>query len=125
MFGLQMLIGYGATETSPVISLVRLHSPHEKAISTVGTNIGHVESKVVDGDGNTLPVNTQGELCSRGFHVMKGYWEDPDKTAEAIDQEGWYHTGDLACMDEEGYIQITGRIKDMIIRGGENVYPAE
>jgi fatty-acyl-CoA synthase len=95
-------------------------------VSTVGRVLPHVESKIVDPEtGETVPRGTPGEYCTRGPHVMLGYWNDPERTAEAIDADGWMHSGDLATMDDEGYVNIVGRIKDMIIRGGENVYPRE
>jgi fatty-acyl-CoA synthase len=99
--------------------------PLDKRVSTVGRVHPHVEVKVVDADGRTVPAGERGELCTRGYSVMKGYWDEPEKTAEAIDEEGWMHTGDLATIDAEGYCNIVGRVKDMIIRGGENVYPRE
>jgi fatty-acyl-CoA synthase len=91
----------------------------------VGRIHPHVEVKVIDADGRTVARGTAGELCTRGYSVMRGYWDEPQRTAEAIDREGWMHTGDLAVLDEEGYCNIVGRVKDMIIRGGENVYPRE
>jgi len=120
-----MMIAYGATELSPVCTSLFPDSPEEKLLTTVGKSVGHVENKVIDSNGDVVPVNTSGELCTRGFGVMKGYWQDPEKTNKAIDVEGWYHTGDIGVMDEDGYVQVTGRIKDMIIRGGENLYPTE
>ena len=99
--------------------------PLEERVTTVGRIHPHAEGKVVGPDGAILPVGQQGEYCSRGYAVMLGYWEDPERTAEAIDADGWMHSGDLATMDERGYVRITGRIKDMIIRGGENIYPRE
>ena len=122
----EVTICYGMTETSPVSTQTRADDSLERRVSTVGRVHPHLEVKVVDPDtGGTVPRGTQGELCTRGYSVMLGYWEAPDKTAEAIDAEGWMHTGDLAVMDDEGYLNITGRIKDMVIRGGENVYPRE
>jgi len=119
-------IAYGQTEASPVISQTRPSDPMEKRISTVGRVHEHVEVKIVDTTtGEEVPAGTQGELCTRGYHVMAGYYKMPEQTALTIDQDGWLHTGDLAAMDEEGYVKITGRLKDMIIRGGENVYPRE
>jgi fatty-acyl-CoA synthase len=121
----EVTIAYGMTETSPVSFQSHVDDPTEKRVSTVGRIHPHVEVKVVDAEGATVPVGGRGELCTRGYSVMKGYWEDDDKTAEAIDREGWMHTGDLATIDADGYCNIVGRVKDMVIRGGENVYPRE
>ncbi|MDT7708100.1 MAG: fatty-acyl-CoA synthase [Pseudonocardiales bacterium] len=122
----EVAICYGMTETSPVSTQTRADDPVERRVSTVGRVHPHLEVQVVDpATGLTLPRGTPGELCTRGYSVMLGYWDQPDKTAEAVDPEGWMHTGDLAVMDDEGYLSITGRIKDMVIRGGENVYPRE
>ncbi|QYN23370.1 AMP-binding protein [Amycolatopsis sp. DSM 110486] len=122
----EVSICYGMTETSPVSTQTRADDSVERRVSTVGRVGPHLESKVVDPEtGLTLPRGVPGELCTRGYSVMLGYWEQPDKTAEAIDAARWMHTGDLAVMDEAGYLNITGRIKDMVIRGGENVYPRE
>ncbi|WP_406638908.1 AMP-binding protein [Amycolatopsis sp. WGS_07] len=122
----EVSICYGMTETSPVSTQTRADDSVERRVSTVGRVGPHLESKVVDPDtGLTVPRGTPGELCTRGYSVMLGYWEEPEKTAEAIDAARWMHTGDLAIMDDEGYINITGRIKDMVIRGGENIYPRE
>ncbi len=121
----EITIGYGMTETSPVTFQTVIEAPLERRVSTVGTIHPHVEAKVIDADGRIVPVGTPGELCTRGYAVMLGYWEDPERTAHAIDQAGWMHTGDLATIDAEGYCAIVGRIKDMVIRGGENVYPRE
>lgn len=122
----EITIAYGQTESSPVITQTRPNDPLELRVSTVGRVLGGVEIKIVDSEtGNTLPPGQQGELCTRGYHVMKGYYNMPEATAKAIDQEGWLHTGDLATLDENGYYKITGRLKDMIIRGGENIYPRE
>lgn len=121
----EVTIGYGMTETSPLTTQTALDDPVEKRVATVGRALPHVEAKIVGTDGRTLPIGEQGEYCSRGYAVMLGYWDDPDKTAEAIDKDGWMHSGDLATLDDEGYFRITGRIKDMIIRGGENIYPRE
>ena len=119
-------ICYGMTETSPVSTQTRTDDSLDRRVSTVGRVGPHLEVKVVDpATGETVPRLTPGELCTRGYSVMIGYWNQPDKTAEAIDADQWMHTGDLAVMDEEGYLSITGRIKDMVIRGGENVYPRE
>jgi fatty-acyl-CoA synthase len=122
----EVTIAYGMTETSPVSTQTRMEDPIERRVSTVGTVHPHVEIKIVDpGTGETVARGADGELCTRGYSVMTGYWNDPERTAEAIDDEGWMHTGDLARMDTEGYVNIVGRLKDMIIRGGENVYPRE
>jgi fatty-acyl-CoA synthase len=119
-------ICYGMTETSPVSTQTRADDSIDLRVSTVGRVHPHLEVKIIDpAAGVTVPRGTAGEFCTRGYSVMLGYWEQPDKTAEAIDAARWMHTGDLAVMDETGYIQITGRIKDMVIRGGENVYPRE
>ncbi|XP_071847035.1 medium-chain acyl-CoA ligase ACSF2, mitochondrial-like [Apostichopus japonicus] len=121
-----VMIAYGLTETSPVTNLTCLGDPVELTTSTVGKALDHVQLKVIDPmEGNIVPVNTPGELCISGYCVMRGYWNDDAKTREAIDEEGWFHSGDLARMDENGYCRIVGRIKDLIIRGGENVYPTE
>src|SRR5690606_31328361 len=96
-----------------------------RRVSTVGRTQPHLETKVVDEQGNTVPRGEIGELCTRGYSVMLGYWNNPDATADAIDEDGWMHTGDLAVMDDAGYVRIVGRSKDMIIRGGENLYPRE
>lgn len=121
----EVSICYGMTETSPVSTQTRRDDDLERRTATVGRVLPHVEVKVVGPDGVTVPRGTAGELCTRGYSVMLGYWDEPDKTAEAIDAGRWMHTGDLAVMREDGYLQIVGRIKDMIIRGGENVYPRE
>ncbi|TNC28143.1 AMP-binding protein [Amycolatopsis alkalitolerans] len=122
----EVSICYGMTETSPVSTQTRADDSIERRVSTVGRVGPHLEVKVVDPEtGLTVPRGEPGELCTRGYSVMLGYWEQPDKTAEAIDKARWMHTGDLAVMDDEGYLNITGRIKDMVIRGGENVYPRE
>jgi fatty-acyl-CoA synthase len=119
-------IAYGMTETSPVSAQSRVDTPLEKRVSTVGQVGPHLEIKIIDpATGQIVPVGTPGELCTRGYSAMLGYWNNPEATANAIDPARWMHTGDLATMDEEGYINIVGRIKDMIIRGGENVYPRE
>ena len=116
----------GMTETSPVSTQTAPDDPVEKRVGTVGRVHPHVEVKVVDPDtGETVPRGTPGEQCTRGYSVMLGYWDDPVATAEAIDAGGWMHSGDLAVMDDDGYVSIVGRIKDMIIRGGENIYPRE
>jgi fatty-acyl-CoA synthase len=119
-------ICYGMTETSPVSTQTRADDSLDRRVSTVGRVGPHLEVKVIaPATGVTVPRGTPGELCTRGYSVMLGYWEQPDKTGEAVDSARWMHTGDLAVMDEEGYLAITGRIKDMVIRGGENVYPRE
>ena len=121
----EVTIAYGMTETSPVSFQSATDDPLEKRVSTVGRVQPHLEVKLIDGAGATVPVGAIGELCTQGYSVMRGYWEDPEKTAEAIDPEGWMRTGDLATIDAEGYCNIVGRVKDMLIRGGENVYPRE
>lgn len=122
----EMCITYGQTEASPAITMTRTTDPLERKVATVGKALPDVEVKIVDtATGETVPPGVQGELCTRGYHVMKGYYKNPEGTARAIDRDGWLHTGDLAVMDGEGYCKITGRIKDMIIRGGENIYPRE
>lgn len=122
----EITIAYGMTETSPVSCQSSTDTPLERRVSTVGTVQPHLEVKIVDPDsGATVPRGQPGELCTRGYSVMHGYWGDEAKTREAIDTEGWMHTGDLATMDDEGYVNIVGRIKDMVIRGGENIYPRE
>jgi fatty-acyl-CoA synthase len=122
----EVTICYGMTETSPVSTQTRRGAPIEKQVGTVGQVHPHLEIKIIDpGTGRTLPRDTQGELCTRGYAVMLGYWDDAEATRAAIDDARWMHTGDLATMDEEEYLQIVGRIKDMIIRGGENIYPRE
>jgi fatty-acyl-CoA synthase len=122
----EVSICYGMTETSPVSTQTRADDSIERRVSTVGRVGPHLEVKVVDPEsGLTVPRGEPGELCTRGYSVMLGYWEQPDKTAEAIDAARWMHTGDLAIMDGDGYVNITGRIKDMVIRGGENLYPRE
>jgi fatty-acyl-CoA synthase len=122
----EVTICYGMTETSPVSFQSRTDDPIDRRVSTVGRVHPYVESKIVDPDtGAVVELGTPGELCTRGYSVMLGYWDNPEATAGAIDEAGWMHTGDLAVMDEEGYVNIVGRIKDMIIRGGENIYPRE
>jgi fatty-acyl-CoA synthase len=119
-------IAYGMTETSPVSTQTKADDDLERRVSTVGTVHPHIEVKVIDpATGLLVPRGTPGELCTRGYSVMLGYWNMPDKTTEAIDAARWMHTGDLAVMDADGYLSIVGRIKDMVIRGGENVYPRE
>jgi fatty-acyl-CoA synthase len=121
----QVTIAYGMTETSPVSFQSSVDDPLERRVSTVGRIQPHTEVKIVDASGRIVPPGTAGELLTRGYCVMLGYWNDPERTAEAIDAAGWMHTGDLATLDAEGYCNIVGRIKDMVIRGGENVYPRE
>jgi len=122
----EVTICYGMTETSPVSTQTRADDSIERRVGTVGRVHPHVEIKVVEpGTGRTVPRGEPGEFCTRGYSVMRGYWNDPERTGEAIDPAGWMHTGDLATMDEDGYVKIVGRSKDMIIRGGENVYPRE
>ncbi len=121
----EVTIAYGMTETSPVSTQTSHDDPLERRVGTVGRIHPHVEIKIVDTDGRIVPPGTAGELCTRGYSVMLGYWDDEERTAEAIDRAGWMHTGDLATLDEDGYCNIVGRIKDMVIRGGENVYPRE
>ncbi len=122
----EILIGYGQTEASPITTLTRPNDPLERRVSTVGTIMAHQELKIVDPmTGATVGRNVQGEICTRGYNIMRGYDNDPDATAEAIDENGWLHSGDLGEMDDEGYVKVTGRIKDMVIRGGENLYPRE
>jgi fatty-acyl-CoA synthase len=122
----EVTIAYGMTETSPVSCQSTTDTPLEKRVSTVGRVQPHLEVKIVDpSSGDTVPIGDTGELCTRGYSVMHGYWDDEEKTREAIDADAWMHTGDLAVMDAEGYVNIAGRIKDMVIRGGENVYPRE
>jgi fatty-acyl-CoA synthase len=122
----EVSICYGMTETSPVSTQTRSDDSLERPVGTVGRVGPHLEVKIVDPESNlTVPRGEPGELCTRGYSVMLGYWEQADKTADAIDAARWMHTGDLAVMDDEGYVSITGRIKDMVIRGGENIYPRE
>jgi fatty-acyl-CoA synthase len=121
----EITIGYGMTETSPASFQSSPDDPLERRVATVGRVHPHAEVKIVDTEGRIVPRGTPGELLTRGYLVMRGYWNDAEKTAEAIDPAGWMHTGDLATIDDEGYCNIVGRIKDMVIRGGENVYPRE
>ncbi|MEQ8654251.1 MAG: AMP-binding protein [Kiloniellales bacterium] len=118
-------IAYGMTETSPVSFQSHTDDPLERRVSTVGRVHPHVEVKVIGSDGAILPTGERGELCTRGYSVMKGYWDEPERTAEVLDDDGWMHSGDQAVIDAEGYCEIVGRVKDMLIRGGENVYPRE
>jgi fatty-acyl-CoA synthase len=122
----EVTIGYGMTETSPVSTQTSPDDPLDKRVGSVGRVHPHVEIKVIDAsNGATVARNEPGELCTKGYSVMLGYWNEPQMTAEAIDADGWMHSGDLAVMDDQGYVSIVGRIKDMIIRGGENIYPRE
>jgi fatty-acyl-CoA synthase len=122
----ELTIVYGQTESSPGITQTRRNDSMQIRTETVGRALPNVEVKIVDTvTGETLPTGETGELCSRGYHIMKGYYKMPDKTEETIDKDGWLHTGDLASMDENGNCTIQGRLKDMIIRGGENIYPRE
>jgi len=118
-------IAYGMTETSPVSTQTSANDPISVRVETVGQVMPHIEIKIVDALGETVARGTQGELCTRGYCVMAGYWNDPEATASAVDCDGFMHSGDLAVMDEQGYVRITGRAKDMIIRGGENISPRE
>jgi fatty-acyl-CoA synthase len=120
-----MIIAYGQTESSPVITMSGVDDSLEHRVSTVGRACSATEVKITSPGGETVPVGEQGELCTRGYLVMKGYDQEPEATARALDQDGWLHTGDLAIMRPDGYFRVTGRAKDMIIRGGENVYPRE
>ncbi|GLB64156.1 fatty-acyl-CoA synthase [Dietzia sp. NCCP-2495] len=122
----EVSICYGMTETSPVSTQTRTDDTLDRRVSTVGRVGPNLEIKIVDpSTGETLPRGAAGEFCTKGYSVMVGYWNEPEKTAEAIDDAGWMHTGDIGEMDDEGYVRITGRIKDMVIRGGENIYPRE
>jgi fatty-acyl-CoA synthase len=122
----EVTIACGMTETSPLSTQTAVSDAVEVQVATVGSVHPHVEVKIVDPEtGETVPRGTAGEQCTRGYSVMSGYWEDPGATGRAIDSEGWMHTGDLAVMTADGYLQIVGRIKDMIIRGGENISPRE
>jgi fatty-acyl-CoA synthase len=122
----EITIAYGQTEASPVITQTRTQDPIEIRVSTVGRALPDVEVRIVSVEtGEDCAYGEQGELWTRGYHVMKGYYKMPDKTEEVIDKDSWLHTGDLATMDEDGYVKITGRAKEMIIRGGENIYPRE
>jgi fatty-acyl-CoA synthase len=120
----EVTIAYGMTETSPVSFQSTTDDPLDKRVSTVGRVLPHLEVKLIDTEGRTVPVGEKGELCTRGYSLMQGYWDEPERTAEAM-RGGWMHTGDLATLDEQGYCNIVGRVKDMVIRGGENVYPRE
>lgn len=120
-----VLIAFGMTETSPIATLTSTHDPIEKRIGTVGRVVPHVEIKIIDAEGHIVPRGHAGEFCTRGYSVMLGYWEDADLTRQAVDAAGWMHTGDLVTMDDAGYCQVVGRIKDMIKRGGEAIFPRE
>ena len=121
----EVSICYGMTETSPVSTQTLIGTPLEKQVSTVGTVQDHLEIKIIDNNGKIVERGVHGELCTRGYSVMLKYWNDPENTKKVIDEGRWMHTGDLAVMDDEGYITISGRIKDLIIRGGENISPKE
>lgn len=121
----EMSICYGMTETSPVSTQTLIGTPLEKQVSTVGTVQDHLEIKIIDENGRTLQRGEHGELCTRGYSVMLKYWNDPENTKKVLDDARWMHTGDMAVMDKDGYITISGRIKDLIIRGGENISPKE
>jgi fatty-acyl-CoA synthase len=121
----EITICYGMTETSPVSFQSHVNDSLEKRVTTVGRVHPHVQVKIIDAEGKVVPRGVAGELLTRGYSVMRGYWDDPERTAEVVDEAGWMHTGDLAVLDAEGHCNIVGRVKDMIIRGGENVYPRE
>jgi fatty-acyl-CoA synthase len=121
----EVTIAYGMTETSPVSFQSAVNDPIERRVSTVGRVHPHLEVKIVDSSNRVVPRGTPGELLTRGYSVMLGYWDDPEQSAQAVDSAGWMHTGDMATIDEEGYCNIVGRLKDMVIRGGENIYPRE
>ncbi len=121
----EVTIAYGMTETSPVSFQSGVDDPLERRVSTIGRVQPHIEVKVVDPVGRITPRGVAGEFCTRGYSVMLGYWDDPERTAEVLDAEGWMHTGDLGVIDEQGYGNVVGRLKDMVIRGGENIYPRE
>jgi fatty-acyl-CoA synthase len=122
----EILIGYGETEASPLTHLTTRDDSFERRIHTVGHNLPHQEVKIVSSQsGQTLALGEVGEICFRGYHIMRGYYGQPENTRKAIDEAGWLHSGDLGTMDADGYVKITGRLKEMIIRGGENIYPRE
>lgn len=121
----EILIAYGQTELSPVSHITEPHDPMDKRVGTVGKPCPHLETKIVDDNNRVVELGEKGEICTRGYAVMQGYWDDEEKTAETIDSGGWLHSGDIGVMDDDGYVQVTGRIKDMVIRGGENIYPRE
>lgn len=120
-----VVIGYGQTECSPINHITDTNAPLEKQVKTVGRAMAHTEVKIVNEQNETVPIGSPGEICARGYCVMQGYWDDEAKTRATIDSQQWLHSGDLGVMDEEGYVTIVGRMKDMIIRGGENIYPRE
>ena len=120
-----ILIAYGQTETSPVNHMTEVDDPIDKRVASVGRAGPHLEIKIIDEQGATLSTSHPGEICCRGYAVMSGYWGDAENTRTSIDSEGWLHSGDLGVMDSKGYVQVVGRIKDLIIRGGENIYPTE
>jgi fatty-acyl-CoA synthase len=121
----QVTIGYGMTETSPISFQSSMDDSTERRVSTVGRVLPHQEVKIVDAHGRIVPCGVTGELLTRGYCVMRGYWDDDERTRESIDAGGWMHSGDLATLDAQGYCRIVGRSKDMVIRGGENIYPTE
>ena len=122
----EILIGYGETEASPLTHLTTRDDSFERRIETVGHNLPHQEVKIINTEtGATVPLGEIGEICFRGYHIMRGYYGQPEKTADTVDEAGWLFSGDLGTMDENGYVKITGRRKEMIIRGGENIYPRE
>jgi fatty-acyl-CoA synthase len=122
----EVTIAYGLTEASPVMTQTKTDDPVEKKVGTVGRELENIEVKVINPEtGEECPPDVQGELCCRGYNVMKGYYRMPDETANVIDRDGWLHSGDLGLKDKDGFFKVTGRIKDMIIRGGENIYPRE
>lgn len=121
----EVTIGYGQTECSPINHMTAIDAPLHKRVTTVGRAIAHTEIKLIDPSGEIVPIGEKGEICCRSHGVMQGYWQDPAKTAATIDEEGWLHSGDIGIMDDEGYVRIVGRSKELIIRGGENVYPRE
>jgi fatty-acyl-CoA synthase len=121
-----ILIGYGETEASPLTHLTSAEDSLDRRVETVGRNLPHQEVKITDLEsGASVPLGEIGEICFRGYHVMHGYYGDREATAKAVDENGWLHSGDLGTMDRDGYVRITGRLKEMIIRGGENIYPRE
>jgi fatty-acyl-CoA synthase len=121
----EVLIAYGQTECSPVNHMTSFNDPIQKRVETVGQAGPHLEVKLLDERGRIVKIGEPGDICTRGYAVMQAYWDDPQQTAATVDAEGWLHSGDIGIMDEEGYVQVVGRIKDMIIRGGENIYPRE
>jgi len=126
MYCSEILIGYGETEASPLTHLTERDDSLERRINTVGRNLPHQEVKIVDVQSRqTVPLGEKGEICFRGYHIMQGYFGDDEATRKAVDEHGWLASGDLGLMDADGYVQITGRLKEMIIRGGENIYPRE